>query len=483
MSIHQSPKHTRPARLGEIAKLPIFMDLVGCRTVVAGGGEAAAWKIELLAAAGADVDVFAPDVAPEVQALVDGRRVRHIARDWAADDLEGATLAVCAVESAADGAAFAAAARRRKVPVNVVDRPRLCDFQFGAIVNRSPVVVAINTDGGAPVLGQAIRRRIEAMLPASLGEFGAAARGFRERLTSLLPDRNSRRRFWERAAEAALAATGERSGAMLERIAEEVAADGTSAGGAVFLVGAGPGDPELLTLKAVRILQTADVILYDRLVTPAVLELARREAERIEVGKKGHGASCRQDEINALMLEHARAGRRVVRLKGGDPAFFSRAGEEVAACRTAGIPVTIVPGVTTASAAAASLQLSLTHRDHAHRVQFVTGHDRAGKLPPELEIDALADPRATTVVYMPKKTLGELARRLIGRGLSADTPLLLARNVSRPDEAHERGTLGMAAGEPAPGDADPAIAIIGAVVGDELPLPSTVTVEQVPVAA
>lgn len=483
MSIHQPPKHTRPARLGQLAKLPIFMDLVGCRTVVAGGGEAAAWKIELLAAAGADVDVFAAEIAPEVQALVDGQRVRHIARVWSADDLEGAALAVCAVESAADGAAFAAAARRRKVPVNVVDRPRLCDFQFGAIVNRSPVVVAINTDGGAPVLGQAIRRRIEALLPASLGDFGAAARGFRERLTSLLPERNSRRRFWERAAEAAFADAGERPGAMLERIAADIGADAHSAGGAVFLVGAGPGDPELLTLKALRILQTADVILYDRLVTPAVLELARREAERIEVGKQGHGAACRQEEINALMLEHARAGRRVVRLKGGDPAFFSRAGEEVSACRAAGIPVAIVPGVTTASAAAASLQLSLTHRDHANRVQFVTGHDRAGRLPPELELDTLADPRATTVVYMPKKTLGELARGLLGRGLSEETPVLLARNVSRPNESHERSTLGELAGDPTPTDGDPAIAIIGSVVGEEVPAPLRAAREWEPVAA
>jgi uroporphyrin-III C-methyltransferase/precorrin-2 dehydrogenase/sirohydrochlorin ferrochelatase len=481
MSIHQSPKQTRPARLGELAKLPIFMDLVGCRTVVAGGGEAAAWKIELLAAAGADVDVFAPGIAPEVQALLDGRRVRHLARAWGADDLDGAALAVCAVEDAAEGAAFAAAARRRKVPVNVVDRPRLCDFQFGAIVNRSPVVVAINTDGGAPVLGQAIRRRIEALLPASLGGFGTAARGFRERLTSLLPERNARRRFWERAAEAAFADAGEAPGAMLTRIAGEIAGDEASAGGAVFLVGAGPGDPELLTLKALRILQTADVILYDRLVTPAVLELARREAERIEVGKQGHGAACRQDEINALMIAHARAGRRVVRLKGGDPAFFSRAGEEVSACREAGIPVTIVPGVTTASAAAASLNLSLTHRDHANRVQFVTGHDRAGKLPPELELGALADPRATTVVYMPKKTLGELAGRLVAHGLAAETPVLLARNVSRPDESHERSTLGVLAGEPAPADSDPAIAVIGSVVGDGLALPAITVAE--PVAA
>jgi uroporphyrin-III C-methyltransferase/precorrin-2 dehydrogenase/sirohydrochlorin ferrochelatase len=234
----------------------------------------------------------------------------------------------------------------------------------------------------------------------------------------------------------------------------------------VVIVGAGPGDPELLTMRAVRELQAADVIVYDRLVMPGTLELARREARRIHVGKRGHGEACRQEDISALLVDLALEGRRVVRLKGGDPSIFGRAGEEVEACEAAGVPVRIVPGITTASAAAAALGLSLTHRDHAQRLQFVTGHDRHGRLPPSLDLDALADPAATTVVYMGRRTAATLAEQLIVRGLPETTPAIVISNVSRPDEQRRHTTLLELATGAAEGEgAQPTLILIGAALG------------------
>jgi uroporphyrin-III C-methyltransferase/precorrin-2 dehydrogenase/sirohydrochlorin ferrochelatase len=273
--------------------------------------------------------------------------------------------------------------------------------------------------------------------------------------------------FWERFVDEAFAGKTAHAGPEdLERLARTVGASTApekARGGEVVLVGAGPGDPDLLTLKAVRELQAADVILYDRLVPDAVLELGRREARRIRVGKEGHGPSCRQEDISALLVSLARDGRRVVRLKGGDPAIFARTGEEVAACRGAGIPVRIVPGITAATAAAASLGVSLTHRDHAQRVQFVTGHGRQGALPPDLDLEALADARATTIVYMARRTAAELAGKLLARGVPATTPAIVATNVSRPDETAMATTVGgLAEGAALGDDVAPTLVLIGA---------------------
>jgi uroporphyrin-III C-methyltransferase/precorrin-2 dehydrogenase/sirohydrochlorin ferrochelatase len=303
------------------------------------------------------------------------------------------------------------------------------------------------------------------VLPPALAAWAAAAKRFRHRLVSLLPGRADRRVFWERFVDEAFAATRDVGQDNLERLARAVRTDGAPANGhagEVVLVGAGPGDPDLLTLKAVRELQAGDVILYDRLVPDAVLELGRREAQRIRVGKEGHGPSCRQEDISALLVSLAREGKRVVRLKGGDPAIFARTGEEVAACRRAGIPVRIVPGITAATAAAASLGVSLTHRDYAHRVQFVTGHGRQGALPPDLHLAALADPRATTVVYMARRTAAELAEKLLARGVPATTPALVVINVSRPDESATTTTVGGLAQGAARGDDNaPTLVLIG----------------------
>ncbi|MCG6121515.1 MAG: siroheme synthase CysG [Microvirga sp.] len=465
-SRHVDPQATRPARLAPLPKLPLFLDLAGKRAVLAGDGDPVAWKAELIAAAGALVTVYAPDPGPELLSLATfGAGVAITRRAWRPGDLDGAAIAVGDIADDVEAGDFVAAARARGALANVIDRPDFCDFQFGAIVNRAPVIVAVSTDGAAPILGQAIRQKIEAILPTRLGGWAGAAKGFRERLKALVPDASMRRRFWERFVGIAFISQAEEDArlAELERLACEISTSATHAGtGGVVIVGAGPGDPGLVTLEAMRALQSADVVIYDRLVTPDVLELARREARRIHVGKEGHGDSCRQEDICALSVRLAREGKRVVRLKGGDPAVFARTAEEVAACRAAGVPCAIVPGVTTASAAAAALGVSLTDRGVARRLQFVTGHDETGALPDDLDLAALADPGATTVVYMGRRTASRLALALIAQGLAADTPALVATNVSRPDASARRTDLqGLADGAALGADAAPTLVLIG----------------------
>lgn len=461
------PTLAAPGRLAPLAKLPIFVDLAGRRAVLAGGGAPAVWKVELLAAAGAQVDVLAEEPHPDLAAFAASHpQVRLRRRSWRPADLDGAALVVADCEDSGEAARLRRAVRERGLMLNVIDRPQDCDFQFGTIVNRSPVVIGIMTDGAAPILGQAIRRRIEAVLPAALASWSRSAKAFRGRLAALLPARTDRRAFWESFVDAAFSrpVPEDRQEAALERMAAEAGRGGDRRGrlGEVVIVGAGPGDPELLTLKAMRELQAADVIVHDRLVTPEILELGRREARRVHVGKEGHGAACRQEDISSLLVDLALAGERVVRLKGGDPAIFGRTGEEVAACREAGIPVRVVPGVTTASAAAAALGGSLTHRDHARRVEFVTGHDRSGRLPQDLDFAALADPRATLVVYMARRTAAELALRLLRQGRAPATPAVAMTDVSRPSAAGVAMTLADLArsGVPLP-EGRPVIILIG----------------------
>ncbi|TVR10346.1 MAG: uroporphyrinogen-III C-methyltransferase [Salinarimonadaceae bacterium] len=471
MTRHVSPRHilpqaTRPARLAPLPKLPLFLDLAGRRAVLVGDGDPVAWKAELVAAAGALVTVYAPDPGPELLALAaSGAGVAITRRAWRPDDIDGAAIAVGDIADDAEAGDFVAAARARGALANVIDRPDFCDFQFGAIVNRAPVIVAVSTDGAAPILGQAIRQKIEAILPTRLGGWAGAAKGFREQLKALIPDAALRRRFWERFVNVAFISQAEEDArlAELERMAGDLRRDeDETRNGSVAIVGAGPGDPGLVTLEAMRALQSADVVIYDRLVTPEVLELARREARRIHVGKEGHGDSCRQEDICALSVRLAGEGKRVVRLKGGDPAVFARTAEEVAACRAAGVPCAIVPGVTTASAAAAALGVSLTDRGVARRLQFVTGHDETGALPQDLDLAALADPNATTVIYMGRRTAARLAGALIAQGLAPQTPAIVATNVSRPDASARRTDLaGLAEGAALGTDVAPTLVLIG----------------------
>ncbi|RTL64398.1 MAG: uroporphyrinogen-III C-methyltransferase [Hyphomicrobiales bacterium] len=425
-----APQETQASRMRPLAVLPAFFDLNGRKVILAGGGEGLVWKAELLAATGAEVEVYCgPETGADLARLAaapPAGTLRLMGRTWSQEDLSGAAIAVGALEGA-EAEAFAAAARQHGVPVNIVDAPQLSTFSFGTIVNRSPVVVAISTAGLAPVLGQAIRARIEALLHPALAEWAAAARRLRAEVKARLPMGHARRALWRRFADLALAARTAPADADIDT----VLADMPSEAGSVTLVGAGPGDPELLTLKALRALQSADVILHDRLVAPEILELARREARRMLVGKAGGGAHCRQDDINALMVRLARSGKRVVRLKGGDPMVFGRAAEEIAICRANGIAVDVVPGVTAALGAAAELLLPLTDRTKAQRLQFVTGHAKSGHAPKH-DWASLARDDVTTVFYMGAATFAEMLPHMRAAGLAADFPALAIAGATTP---------------------------------------------------
>jgi uroporphyrin-III C-methyltransferase / precorrin-2 dehydrogenase / sirohydrochlorin ferrochelatase len=465
----RSPSELRSTRMAPLARLPAFFALEGKRVVVAGGTAAAAWKAELLSAAGAKVAVFGAEPSDDMLALAAAPPNGAIAlhrRVWCADDFSGAALAVADCADDDQAKVFAAAARAAGVPVNVIDRPAFCDFSFGAIVNRSPLVIGISTDGAAPVFGQAIRAKIEALIPKNFARWAQAARNWRPRVQARTLPFRARRNFWERFTERAVTApdaapTDAELAALLTGMATQ------QERGSVALVGAGPGDAELLTLRAVRALQSADVILFDDLVSPDVLDFARREAKKMLVGKTGHRPSCSQDEINALMISLAKAGRRVVRLKGGDPLIFGRADEEISACRQAGIVVEVVPGITTAQGAASQLLVSLTRRGEARRVQYITGHGRDGKLPDDIDWPSVADPAATTVVYMPTRTLPELVARACQAGLDPQTPAIAVERATRSDERIIAATTAdlpaRLAAEPPSG---PVVVLIGRVFAD-----------------
>jgi uroporphyrin-III C-methyltransferase/precorrin-2 dehydrogenase/sirohydrochlorin ferrochelatase len=344
-----SAAESRPPRMEPLARLPVFFALEGRRAVVAGGTPGAAWKAELLSAAGAEVSVCAPDPCDEIIVLaIDppcGAVTIH-RRAWQPDDITGAAVAVGACENDDEARRFSDAARAAGVPVNVVDKPKFCDFAFGAIVNRSPMVIGISTDGAAPVFGQAIRGKLEAMIPRGFAQWAAAARRWRADVQASGLSFNARRRFWQLFTERAIThPDAEPQSFDYELLLKHTQAEGERVEqGSVTLVGAGPGDPELLTLRAVRALQSADVILFDEHVSVEILDFARREAKKLLVGKASQGSSA-QDEINSLMVGLAKAGRRVVRLKGGDVVSGGQIDEEIGACRKAGIAVEMVPGV------------------------------------------------------------------------------------------------------------------------------------------
>ncbi|WP_083531024.1 siroheme synthase CysG [Pararhizobium antarcticum] len=425
-----------------LAVLPIFLPLNGRKAIVSGGTEAAAWKAELLAAAGADVAVLAGQqvLSGDMRALLEEGRVRVHHRPWGLVDFDGIAVAIADAETDEAARTFACAARMAGVPVNIIDKPAFCQFQFGTIVNRSPVVVGISTDGAAPILGQAIRRRVETLLPPSLKDWAGLARSLRDTVAEKLNPGPQRRAFWERFVDRAFGGQSPDAASVAD-IRDDLSPPQHAGSGRVTLVGAGPGDAELLTLKAMRALQSADVILFDDLVSDEVLELARREAKRMLVGKRGGRESCKQDDINRIMLTFARQGKRVVRLKSGDPAVFGRAGEEIAFLERHGIAVDMVPGITAASAMASRLGVSLTHRDHAQSVRFVTGHSRHGALPADLDWRAIADPRTTTIFYMGGRTAGEISTRLQEHGLDPRTPVAICSSVSRASEKRWFGTV------------------------------------------
>ncbi len=453
------------APMRDLAVLPVFFALAGKRTVLAGATERAVWKAELLHATGSQVDVYAADPCREMRdLLVQAPRLTLYERDWAPADLDGAAIVLLDTEDDAEAMRFREAARAAGVPMNAIDNPAFCDFQFGAIVERSPLVVGISTHGTAPVFGQAIRARLEALLPDHLKLWAQTARSWRERVVPLHLPFHGRRLFWERFSARALGPdAAPPSEADFDAFLSAATSPETTVG-RVTLVGAGPGDPDLVTIKAVKALQGADVVLYDKLVAPEVVDMARREARKIDVGKRGYLPSCKQDEITELMIGLAREGKRVVRLKGGDPMIFGRANEEIEGLQAAGIPGTVVPGVTAALGAAASLGRSLTERSAARRLQFVTAHAKDGCLPQDIDWNALADAGASTIVYMGVRTMPALVDRLLAHGLSGETPCVLVESATCP---HERRVWGTVATMPALArEADPkgpCLMMIGAV--------------------
>jgi uroporphyrin-III C-methyltransferase/precorrin-2 dehydrogenase/sirohydrochlorin ferrochelatase len=440
----RKPQET-PARIAPLANLPLFHKLAGRKAVVIGTSGGAEWKAELLEAAGAEVV-----------------RLRG---GWSAEDLVGAAIAVADLSERDEALRFVDAAHAASAVVNIIDQTDLCDVQFGTVVNRSPVVIGISTDGAAPMLGQSIRARIESVLPLGLSRWAEAAKSWRVRLKKCVVDFSARRDFWERFVATVWNAPDQ---APDETDFDALIDSAPRTKGRVTLVGAGPGDPELLTLKAVRALQSATVILYDHLVGPDVLELARREAKRIAVGKSGKGPSCKQSEINERIVELALAGENVVRLKGGDPLIFGRATEEIVACKAAGIEVSLVPGISAAQGAAASLLLSLTERKQSRRVQFVTGHGADGRLPRDIDWSTVADPKATTVLYMGRRTLADFVRKALAAGLDSQTPAIAVASATLPGQRHIGGRIADIAERAAElPEGAPAIVIIG-WIGREL---------------
>ncbi len=413
-----------------------------------GGGEAALQKLRLLCRTPADIHVVAAAPCPEIEALAGTRALRLSRRSFETRDIVGCRLAVAATLDAGELAHMAAAARAAGVPLNAVDCPELCDFVTPAIVDRDPLVVAIGTEGTAPVLARQIKARIEALLPARIGALARFAQSFRSRVATALPGGGVRRRFWERffAGETArrfLAGDVPGAEAAIEGAVEE-AAGMSGAPGRVSLVGAGPGDPDLLTFKALQALQRADVIVVDRLVDRRILEVARRDARRVEVGKTPGGPSTEQAEIDRILLREARVGRHVVRLKGGDPFVFGRGGEELAALRDAGIEVDIVPGITAALGCAAAIGLPLTERGVRRSLVLMTGQASDG--PADHDWRALARPGQVLAIYMGVGAAGHIERRLLAAGIDPETPVTIVENGTLPTQKVAVGRIAGLAG-------------------------------------
>jgi uroporphyrin-III C-methyltransferase/precorrin-2 dehydrogenase/sirohydrochlorin ferrochelatase len=386
--------------------LPIFLNIRGRSCLVVGGGEVAARKASLLLRAGARVTVL--DAA-----------------QFGDKDLDGVALAIAATSDDAVNRAVAAGAMARSIPVNVVDQPALCSFILPSIIDRDPVIVAVSSSGAAPVLARLLRARLESLIPAGYGRLAALAGAFRGEVKARFKPAE-RRRFWERVLQGPIAELVYSGRDAEARAGLQSVLDDTRpaySGGDVALVGAGPGDPDLLTFRALRLMQQADVVVYDRLVSQPILDLARREAERIYAGKESARHALPQEDINHLLVRLAREGKRVVRLKGGDPFIFGRGGEEIATLAAEGIPFQVVPGITAAAGCASYAGIPLTHRDYAQSVVFVTGHLQDGGM--GLNWTALAQARQTIVVYMGLLGIDVLCRELVAHGLPASTPAAL----------------------------------------------------------
>ncbi|WP_392588196.1 siroheme synthase CysG [Serratia ureilytica] len=424
--------------------LPIFADLKQRPVLVVGGGDVAARKVSLLQGAGAEIRIVAQSLPPELEQQRQQGRVLWLGKTFDPQQLDDVFLAIAATDDNALNAAVFAEADKRRVLANVVDDQPRCSFIFPSIIDRSPLVVAVSSSGQAPVLARLLREKLEALLPASLGLMAQVAGRWRGQVKQRLASIGERRRFWENTFGgrfATLVDNGQTAQAerQLEQDLHRFAAGDEGTQGEIALVGAGPGDVGLLTLRGLQVMQQADVVLYDHLVSGEILDLVRRDAERICVGKRAGAHSVIQEETNRLLVELAQQGKRVVRLKGGDPFIFGRGGEELQVAAAAGIPFQVVPGVTAAAGATAYAGIPLTHRDHAQSVTFITGHCRPDG--DGLDWADLARARQTLAIYMGTMKAADISQRLIAHGRDAATPVAVISRGTRADQQVQIGTL------------------------------------------
>ncbi len=416
---------------------PIFLNLKGKTCLVVGGGEVAVRKTSVLLQSGAKVKVVSPELCMELRKL----EIEHLPEKFADTHLDGMTLAIAATDDRAVNVAVSEAAKQRNIPVNVVDNPDLCSFVMPSILDRSPLVVAFSTGGASPVLARLLRARFESLIPEGYGRLAAFAARFRDKVKAKIAKPSERRLFWEeifegRVAEEVLIGNEKKAEALLEERIEK----NESHRGEVYLVGAGPGDPDLLTFRALRLMHKADVVLYDNLVSKPILEMTRRDAARIYVGKKKSDHAMPQEEINELLVRLALEGKRVLRLKGGDPFIFGRGGEEIEKLSSRGIAFQVVPGITAASGVSSYAGIPLTHRDHAQSCVFVTGHLKDNSM--DLDWEMLARPRQTVVVYMGLTGIDFLCSKLVEHGLPASTPAAVVQQGTTRNQKVLTGTLG-----------------------------------------
>lgn len=421
--------------------LPLFHKLQGRVVLLVGSGEMALRKARLLLETGARLRVVAPWVSDELQSLLAAKQGQCVLREYQAADMQGCCLVLATTDQPAVNLTIAEHAQALGIPVYAVGAPELSSIIFPAIVDRSPLIVAVSSAGHAPVLARLARAKIETWLPASYGRLAGLAAKFRDQVKTLLPHVQPRRVFWEdvfqgQIAEHVFAGRMHQAEQLLH---EKISGAQNQVVGEVYLVGAGPGDPDLLTFKALRLMQQADVVLYDRLVAPAILELCRRDADRLYVGKQASNHSVPQDQINLRLVELARQGKRVVRLKGGDPFIFGRGGEEIEELAAQHIPFQVVPGITAASGCSAYAGIPLTHRDYAQSVRFVTGHPKEGVL--DLPWSELVSPTQTVVFYMGLGCLPEICQQLMAHGRAAQTPIALVENGTTAQQRVFAGTL------------------------------------------
>jgi uroporphyrin-III C-methyltransferase/precorrin-2 dehydrogenase/sirohydrochlorin ferrochelatase len=446
--------------------LPIFFNISGRPCLVVGAGDVAARKVRQLQRYHAEVHVQAPEISEELKLAADQGHIYYHAGRYDPESLAAYVLVIAATNDEAVNAQISAQAQSLRIPVNVVDQPQLCSFIMPSIVDRDPVQIAISTGGASPVLARLLRSRLETLIPSSFGNLAALMQEYRDRVKEKFPDMQTRRRFWEGVIQGPIAEmffSGQDNTAR-EALADAIdGAELTPPKGEVYLVGGGPGDPDLLTFRALRLLQQAEVILFDRLVNPAIIDLARKDAERIYVGKESDRHAVPQEQINTLLVKLAQEGKRVLRLKGGDPFIFGRGGEEIESLAEAGVSFQVVPGITAASACSSYAGIPLTHRDYAQTCIFITGHMKDGKL--DLNWDTLVQPGQTIAIYMGVKAIELLCHQLIEHGMDADMPAAIIQQGSLPQQQVYTGTVKTLASIASSKDiTPPSMIIIGQVV-------------------